>query len=83
VQEAAAAKADRPVVAGLKQLGCDEAKPEQQRKGDRGKVALARELRAGTRMPLSRIAGRLNTGSRGYPAWRLSRRNPSVRIKSK
>jgi hypothetical protein len=56
---------------------------EQRRKGDRGKVALAKELRARTTMPLTWIAGRLNMGSRGYLAWLLSRRNPSVGAKSK
>jgi REP element-mobilizing transposase RayT len=83
VQEAATAKAERLVVAGLKRMGWDEAKLEQRRKGDRGKVALARELRAGTTMPLTWIAGRLNMGSRGYLAWLLSRRNSSVRVKLK
>ncbi len=82
VQEAAAAKAERLVVAGLKRLGWDEAMLGQRRKGDRGKVALAKELRAGTTMPLSWIAGRLKMGSRGYLAWLLSRRNPSVLAKS-
>jgi hypothetical protein len=83
VQEAAAAKAERLVVAGLQRMGWDEAMLKQRRKGDRGKVALAKELRAGTTMPLAWIAGRLAMGSRGYLAWLLSRRKPSVRAKSK
>ena len=83
VQEAAGAQAERLVVAGLQRLGWDEGMLKRRRKGDRGKVALAKELRAGTTMPLSWIAGRLNMGSRGYLAWLLSRRKPSVRAKSK
>ena len=83
VQEAAAAKAERLVVAGLKRLGWNEATLKQRRKGAGGKVALAKELRAGTTMPLTWIAGRLAMGSRGYLAWLLSRRNPSMRAKSK
>ena len=71
------------MVAGLQRLGWDEGMLKRRRKGDRGKVALAKELRAGTTMPLSWIAGRLNMGSRGYLAWLLSRRKPSVRAKSK
>jgi REP element-mobilizing transposase RayT len=83
VREAAAAKAERLVVAGLKRLGWDEAMLKRTRKGDRGKVALAQELRAGTTMPLGWIAGRLGMGSRGYLAWLLRRRNPGDRAQSK
>jgi REP element-mobilizing transposase RayT len=73
VQEAAAAQAERLVVTGLKRMGWDEAMLKQKRKGDRGKVALAKALRTGTTMPLTWIAGRLHMGSRGYLAWLLSR----------
>jgi REP element-mobilizing transposase RayT len=76
VQEAAEVKAERLVAAGLKRLGWDEEVLKQRRKGDSGKVALAKELRAGTTMPLAWIAGRLAMGSRGYVAWLLSRPNP-------
>jgi REP element-mobilizing transposase RayT len=82
VQEGAEAKAERLVAAGLKRLGWEEATLKQRRKGDRDKVALAGELRAGTTMPLSWIAGRLGMGSRGYLAWLLSRRNAGVRAKT-
>jgi len=60
---------EEPVVAGLKRLGWNEAVLKQKRKGDGGKVALAKALRAGTTMPLTWIAGRLAMGSRGYLAW--------------
>ena len=83
VQEAAAVRAERLVVAGLKRLGWDEGMLKHRRKGDGGKVALAKELRAGTTMPLTWIAGRLNMGSRGYLAWLLRRRKPRRRAKSK
>jgi hypothetical protein len=53
------------VVAGLKWLGWDEALLKQRRKGDRAKVALAKELRAATTMPPSWIAGRLGMASLG------------------
>jgi hypothetical protein len=82
VQAAAAAKAERLVVAGLKRLGWEKATLKRKRESARGKVALAKELRAGTTMPLTWIAGRLNLGSRGCLAWLLNRRNPSVRAKS-
>jgi REP element-mobilizing transposase RayT len=83
VQEAAEAKAERLVAAGIKRLGWDEAMLKQRRKGDVGKVALAHEVRARTTMPLAWIAGRLGMGSRGYLAWLLSRRNPGIRAQSK
>ena len=83
VQEAAEAKAERLVVAGLKRLGWEEEVLKQRRKGDRGKVALAKELRAGTTMSLAWIAQRLAMGSRGYLAWLLGRRNPVVRATPK
>ena len=83
VQEAAEAKAERLVVAGLKRLGWDEKALRQRRKGDRSKVALAKALRAGTTMPLAWIAGRLAMGSRGYVGWLISRRNPGASATSK
>jgi hypothetical protein len=55
----------------------------QKRKGDAGKVALAKALRAGTTMPLAWIAGRLAMGSREYLAWLLGRQNRATRTKPK
>jgi len=83
VREAAKARAEQLVVAGLKRLGWDEAALKQRRKGDRGKVALAKELRVGTSMTLAWIAGRLGMGSRGYLACLLKRRDPGARAKTK
>ena len=83
VQEAAEAKAERLVVAGLKRLGWNAEVLQQKRKGDRGKVALAKELRAGTTMSLAWIAGRLRMGTPGYLAFLLSRRKPGARANSK
>jgi hypothetical protein len=60
----------------------EEALLKQRRKGDRAKVALAKELRAAATMPLSWVAGRLGVGSQGYLAWLLSRREPRARAKS-
>jgi hypothetical protein len=74
VQEAEAAQAERLVVEGLKRMGWSEADLSARRKGERGKVQLARELRSKTTMPLAWIAERLNMGSRGHLAWLLQRR---------
>src|ERR1022692_2184419 len=71
VQEAEAAQAERLVVKGLKRLRWAEADLRARRKGERGKVQLARELRSKTTMPLAWIAERLNMGSRGHLAWLL------------
>jgi hypothetical protein len=51
------------------------------RKGDAGKVALAKALRAVTMMPLAWIATRLAMGSRGYLAWLLGRGNRAPKPK--
>jgi REP element-mobilizing transposase RayT len=72
VQEGELARAECLVVAGLKRLGWSEAELKTRRKGDPRKVALARELRSQTTVPLAWVAGRLSTGSRGYLAWLLS-----------
>jgi REP element-mobilizing transposase RayT/ribosomal protein L39E len=74
VQEAEAAQAERLVVEGLKRMGWSEADLSARRKGERGKVQLARELRSNTTMPLAWIAARLNMGSRGHLAWLLQGR---------
>jgi hypothetical protein len=83
VQAAAEVQAERLVVAGLKRLGWNAEVLQQKRKGDRGKVALAKELRAGTTMSLAWIAGRLRMGTPGYLAFLLSRRKPGARANSK
>ena len=74
VQEAEAAQAERLVVAGLKRLRWSEADLRARRKGERGKVQLARELRSKTTMPLAWIAARLHMGTRGHLAWLLQQR---------
>jgi hypothetical protein len=45
----------------------------KRRKGDPGKLGLAKELRSQTTMPLGWIAQRLHMGTRGYLAWLLQR----------
>jgi hypothetical protein len=65
VQDASEAQAERLVVEGLKWLGWTEEVLRAKRKGDAGRVALARELRSWTTMPLAWIAERLWTGRRG------------------
>ena len=67
VQEASEAQAERLVVEGLKRLGWTEEVLRAKRKGDASKVALARELRSRTTMPLAWIAERLWMGRRGVP----------------
>ena len=74
VQEAEGAQAERLVVEGLKRLRWTEADLRARRKGERGKVQLARELRSKTTMPLAWIAARLNMGTRGHLAWLLQQR---------
>ena len=78
VQEAVEARADRLVVEALKRLGWREEVLRAKRKGDPSKVALARELRSQTRMPLAWIVERLWMGSRGYLAWLLGRGRQSA-----
>jgi hypothetical protein len=56
------------VVEGLKRLRCSEADLGARRKGERGKIQLARELRSKTTMPLAWIAARMNMGRRGHLA---------------
>ena len=74
VQEASEVQAERLVSAGLRRLGWGEQDLVCWPKGDGKKVALARELRSRTTMPLSWIAQRLKMGSRGYLAWLLAQR---------
>ena len=59
-------KAERLVAEGLKTLGWDEKELALRRKGDKGKVKLARRLRAQTTMTRGWIAQRLCMGSWTY-----------------
>ena len=79
VQEAEVAQAERLVVEGLPRMGWSEADLRARRKGEPKKVALARELRSQTTMPLAWIAERLNMGTRGHLAWLLQQRGASRR----
>ena len=74
MHEAAQVRAERLVTAGLQRLRWSEADLRARRKGEPGKVKLARDLRANTTMPLAWIAERLNMGSRGYLACLLGQR---------
>ena len=65
-RETGRAKAERLVRAGLPALGWTEKDLSVRRKGDKGKVKLARQLRAETTMTLRWIAGRLHMGSWTY-----------------
>jgi len=62
------------LVEGLKRMGWSEADLSARRKGERGKVQLARKLRSKTTMPLAWIAMCLHMGSRGHLAWLLQQR---------
>jgi hypothetical protein len=79
VQEAAAARAERLVKAGLKRLAWSQSDLTARRKGDPFKVRLASQLRAQTTMPLAWIAQRLAMGSRGYLTWLLYRQHQPTR----
>jgi hypothetical protein len=59
----AAGSTHKLLVEGLKRLRWSEADLRARRKGERGKVELARELRSKTTTPLAWIAARLNMGS--------------------
>jgi hypothetical protein len=74
VQEAAEVRAERAVLEALQRLGWNEADLKRRLKGDQGKIAIARELRSKTTMPLAWIARRLSMGSRGHLAWLLQQR---------
>jgi ribosomal protein L39E len=80
VQEAEPVQAERLVQEGLKRLGWREADLLARRKGEARKVALARDLRSKTTMPLAWIAQRLSMGTRGHLAWLLQRRSPDRRL---
>ena len=57
------AQAEKIVRAGLKDLGWSEGDLADRRKGDAGKVAIARKLRSGTTMTADWTARRLRMGS--------------------
>ena len=65
-QETDEAKAQRLVREGLQALGWAEKELPRRRKGDKGKVKLARQLRTETTMTLRWIADRLRMGSWTY-----------------
>lgn len=65
-QESGEQKAERIVLAGLKELGWAEQELEGRRKGDPAKLKLARQLRQETAMSLKWIAARLKMGSWTY-----------------
>ena len=65
-QEAGEARAQRLVREGLQTLGWTEKELSQRLKGDKGKVELARQLRAETTMTLDWIARRLQMGRWTY-----------------
>jgi putative transposase len=65
-QEIGAARSERLVKAGLAALGWTEKELSAKAKGDKGKVKLARQLRAETTMTLRWIADRLHMGSWTY-----------------
>ena len=73
VQEAVEVRAERLVSERLTAAGWTEKDLAGWRKGDRRKVKLAADVRAGTTMPLAWIAKRLAMGSRGYLSWLLYR----------
>jgi hypothetical protein len=71
-QESAEQKAQRIVGEELKQRGWTEASLRQLRKGDAGKVQIARRLRAETTVTLQWIAAALAMGTWTHVANRLS-----------
>jgi putative transposase len=82
MHEAAEERAERLVARGLKRLRWTETTLAERRKSDPGKLALARELRAQTTMPVGWIARRLAIGTRGYLAFLLSQSNKKSRKSS-
>jgi REP element-mobilizing transposase RayT len=66
VQEAAEAKANRVVAEELRRAVWTEAELAQRKKGDSGKLIIARRLRQETTMTLQWIADRLHMGTRSH-----------------
>ena len=77
LRESAAAKAERLVAEELKRRRWDAGTLAERRKGDAGKLAIARRLREESTMTLSWIADRLRMGTKTHlahlPYWQ--RRN--------
>lgn len=67
-QESGQERAERIVREEMKRLGWREKALEERRKGDAGKVRMARRLRAETTLGLKEIAARLRMGSWSYVA---------------
>ena len=67
-------KAERIVREGLKQLGWEKNELTERRKGGRGKLKLAKQLRQETTMTLRWIAQRLEMGSWTYVSNLLNER---------
>jgi REP element-mobilizing transposase RayT len=73
-RESAKEHAEGLVQEALAQMGWTEADLSRRRKGDAGKVRLARQLRRGTTMTLEWIAGRLQMGSASMVTFCLQQR---------
>ena len=71
-QETSAAQAERIVRDELQQRGWDDAELRRRRKGDAGKIQIARRLRAETTVSLKWIAARLEMGTWTHVSNRLS-----------
>lgn len=80
-QESGEVKAERLVREELARLGWTEAELVRRRKGDAGKVRVARRLRSETTMTLSWIAQRLRMGSWTHVSNRLRDATPAHRGK--
>ena len=65
-QESGEQKAERTVMEEMKRLDWEKSDLQRRRKGDKGKVAMARRLRKETTMSLKWIAQRLQMGSWTY-----------------
>ena len=75
--QAAEQKAERTVMEEMKRLGWEKGDLQRRRKGDKGKVAMARRLRKETTMSLKWIAQRLQMGSWTYVSNLLREKAPN------
>ncbi len=78
-QESGEEAAQRIVVEGMERLGWMEGNLQERRKGDKGKVTLARRLRKETTMSLKCVARRLQRGSWTYVS-NLLREKPNSNL---
>jgi hypothetical protein len=76
-QESGEQKAERTVMEEMKGLGWEKGDLQRRRKGDKGKVAMARRLRKETTMSLKWIAQRLQMGSWTYVSNLLREKAPN------